>query len=269
MPLWSRQDQTSGPYSTSESSRWAEEVAMMPTLRTLAREGGDPVDSSMPTPTTSTAVDDTLPAPVVQARNASFSVRRKRKSARFGGFAVHWARLKRRVGTGTTPSSSCSIVGGGATESSYAHRMEAQSDGEEVNEVVVDRVWSEEIKSSISHSDYVTSPEKSGCSHLNGPSTSDHDSLHREGFWNLSSTLVILRWRAWPAVVKFFSSSFADETSEQNYAQVNRHLSTSYTSDVLPGELVHEKISRRVGITLAYLQLGPWMHFRCTSTPCL
>jgi hypothetical protein len=189
----------------------------MPTLRTLAEKGRSPSNAGMPTPATSTAVDNTLPAPVL-ARNTSYSIGRKRKSARFGGLAVHWARLKRRVGTGTAPSSS-SVVGDSAAESSYTRRMEAHSDGEEVNEVVVDRVWSEEIKSSVSHSEHGATPEKSGSSHHIGPSSSDH-SLHHEGLQNLSSHLVILRWRVWPVIVKFFSSSFADEDSEQHYAQV-------------------------------------------------
>lgn len=104
--------------------------------------------------------------------------------------------------------------------------MEAQSDGE-VNEVVVDRVWSEEIKSSVSHSEQGATPEKSGSCHPIGPSASDHDSLHNEGFWYLSSHLVILRWRAWPVIVKFFSSSFADENFEQHYALENWFIKKS------------------------------------------
>jgi osomolarity two-component system, sensor histidine kinase SLN1 len=225
----------------------------MPTLRTLAEKGRNSSNAGMPTPATSTAVDDTLPVPVL-ARNPSFSIRRKRKSARFGGFAVYWAKLKRSVGTGTAPSSS-SVVGDSAAESSYTRRMEAHSDGEEVNEVVVDRVWSEEIKSSVSQSEHGATPEKSGSSHPMGPSSSDHDSLYHEGFWNLSSHLVVLRWRAWPFIVKFFSSSFADEKSEQHYAQVWQTFQPvmllTYHSYTI-GELVHKKISCYVGFALAY-----------------
>lgn len=213
MLFWSRQDQTPGYLNSS--SRWTEEVAM-PTLRTLAEKGRDSSNTCMPTPATSTALD-TLPVPVL-ACTTSFSIRHKRKSARFGAFAVYWAKLKRRIGTGTAPSCS-SVVGDSAAESCYTRRMEAQSDGE-VNEVVVDRVWSEEIKSSVSHSEQGATPEKSGSCHPIGPSASDHDSLHNEGFWYLSSHLVILRWRAWPVIVKFFSSSFADENFEQHYALV-------------------------------------------------
>lgn len=190
----------------------------MPTLRTLAEKGRTSSNAGMPTPATSTAADDSLPVPVL-AHNTSFSFRRKQKSTRFGGLAVHWAKFKRRVGTGTAPSSS-SIVGDSAAESSYTRRMEAPLDDGEVDEVVVDRVWSEEIKSSVAHSDHGATPEKAGSSHPIGPGSSDHDSLHHEGLMNLSSRLVILRWRVWRVIVKFFSSSFADKNSEQHYAQV-------------------------------------------------
>jgi osomolarity two-component system, sensor histidine kinase SLN1 len=194
----------------------------MPTLRSLVEKSRNSSNAGMPTPATSTAVDDSLPIPVL-ARTTSFS-NPKRKSARFGGFTVYLAKLKRRIGTGTAPSSS-SVVGDSAAESSYTRRMEARSEGEEVDEVVVDRVWSDDIKSSISHSEYGPTPEKAGStSHPIGPSVSDHDSLRHEGFWNLSSHLVILRWRVWPVIVKFFSSSFADEKSEEHYAQVWKTL---------------------------------------------
>ena len=191
----------------------------MPTLRTLAEKGRTSSNAGMPTPATSTTVDGSLPVPVLAHNNTAFSIRRKRKSTRFGGLVVHLVRLKRRIGTGTAPSSS-SIVGDSAAESSYTRRMEVPLDGEEVNEVVVDRAWSDEIKSSVTHSEHGATPEKAGSSHPIGPSPSDHDSLHHEGLMNFSSRLVILGWRAWPVIVKFFSSSFADENSEQHYAQV-------------------------------------------------
>jgi osomolarity two-component system sensor histidine kinase SLN1 len=92
-------------------------------------------------------------------------------------------------------------------------------DTEEVNEVVVDRVWSEDVKTSLTHSELAPSPEKLG-SYPVGPSASDNESVHHGTFWTLSSHLVVLRWRLWPAIVHFFSSRFADEKSEQHYAQV-------------------------------------------------
>lgn len=129
--------------------------------------------------------------------------------------------FKRRLGTGTAPSSS-SLIGESAAESSYTKRMEgaARGDEDEVNEVVVDRIWSEDIKSSTTHSEHGASPEKSGASHPVGPSNSDHESLAPEGFWNAWSPIVFFRWRFWPVIVEIFSSRFPDEKSEQHYAQV-------------------------------------------------
>jgi osomolarity two-component system sensor histidine kinase SLN1 len=219
MPFWSTQDQSAG---YSASSKWTEEVSMPTLRRTFAEKGHVDSSTSMPTPATSTAVDS-LPIPVLQNTGThSVSSRRKKKSARIGGLSVHWAKFKRRVGTGTAPSSS-SLIGESAAESSYTRRMEAsanQGDSEEVNEVVVDRIWSEEIKSSVSHSEHGASPEKSGGSHPIQPSSSDHDSVAQEGFWGLTTPLIFLRWRLWPVIVEIFSSRFVDDKSEQHYALV-------------------------------------------------
>jgi len=136
--------------------------------------------------------------------------------------------------------------------------------------VVVDRIWSEDIKSSITHSEHGASPEKSGGSHpAGGPSTSDHESLGPEGFWNTFSPIVLLRWRIWPAIVELFSSSFADEKSEVHYAQVWRHTLEALCSDTFPnlGKLVHQKIPCIVGVAVAYSQLGSWLYFCQASIP--
>lgn len=168
-----------------------------------------------------TNVDDLLPPPVLQT-NAGINHTR-RKSARFGCLAEHWAKFKRHIGTGTAPSSSSQIAES-AVENSYIQRMEmAQEDGA-VDEVVVDRVWSEDIKSIESHSDQGASP---GESHQVNPGGSDHESLVYEGFWSLWPPLANIRWRAWPFIMEIFSSRFIDEKSEQRYAQVSQLQLTS------------------------------------------
>ena len=174
--------------------------------------------SSLPpdnTPTPSlTKAEDLLPPPVLQTTNHTRQMRRK--SARFSGFAVHWARFKRRLGTGTSPSSSSQIAES-AADNSYTPRIEiAQEDGT-IDEVVVDRVWTEEIKSVESQSDHGATP---GESHQFNPGGSDHESLVYEGFWSMWPPLAIIRWRAWPFIMEIFSSRFIDEKSEQHYAQV-------------------------------------------------
>lgn len=164
-----------------------------------------------------TKVDDLLPPPVLQT-NAGINHTR-RKSARFGCLAEHWTRFKRHIGTGTAPSSSSQIEEGGV-ENSYIQRMEMVQEDGAVDEVVVDRVWSEDIKSIESHSDLGASP---GESHQVNPRGSDHESLVYEGFWSLWRPLANIRWRAWPFIMEIFSSRFIDEKSEQRYAQVSQH----------------------------------------------
>lgn len=98
---------------------------------------------------------------------------------------------------------------------------------EPVDEVVVDREWSVEIKSSsVTHSEHGASPEKSGGSNHIGGTNTDHDSaVHNvEGFWGMWVPLTYLRWRIWPSVYAFFWSSFIDEKSEQHYKKENWFL---------------------------------------------
>jgi hypothetical protein len=92
-----------------------------------------------------------------------------------------------------------------------------------VDEVVVDRNWSDEIKSSVSLSEQDISLDRPPGHHLTtGPST-DRDSVavHTSGFWGLCTPLVILRWRLFPAIVEFFSPRFLNEKSELHYVKEN------------------------------------------------
>lgn len=266
MPFWSSQDQSAG---YSASSKWTEDVSM-PTLRKTQAEIGHS-GSSNATPATSTAVDS-LPIPVLQNTGThSVASRRKRKSARINGLSVHWAKFKRRVGTGTAPSSS-SLIGGSAAESSYTRRLERNAglgDNDEVNEVVVDRIWSEEIKSSTTHSEHGGSPEKSGGSHPIQPSNSDHESLVQEGFWGLVTPLIYLRWRLWPAIVKIFIPRFVDKKDEQQYSQVRYKQITDPSLTLIrhTGELVPQEISRLSCCPLVNSELGAWLCIREANFP--
>ncbi|KAG5644869.1 hypothetical protein DXG03_007510 [Asterophora parasitica] len=198
----------------------------MTSLRKLSQKSDSSMTARIATPVTSKALEDSLPPPVL-ANSNSISIRRKKK-ARVGGLAVHWARFKRRVGTGTAPSSS-SLVGESTGESNNYLRREGplQDDGGEVDEVVVDRIWSEDIKSSTTHSEHGASPEKSGGSHPMGQSASDRGSLAPEGFWSTFRPIVFLRWRLWPKFAKIFVTRFADEKSEAQYEQENWFMKKS------------------------------------------
>lgn len=167
------------------------------------------------------AVDDALPLPAL-----SKSVTRPPEALHpRDAVVVLWTKFKRRLGTVQAPSST-SVV----NESTESHVVDmpdvsAQNDDDVVDEVIVDRVWSEDFTTSATPSDHAGSPEKSGGSHPGGRSTSDHESLHGiEGVGGVPSISVLFRWRIWPAIVKFFNSSFADPKSEANYAQVRQSL---------------------------------------------
>ena len=177
------------------------------------------LSDSFPMPNTPTKVDDLLPPPALQ--NNAHTRRMHHKSTRFDGLAIHWAKFKRRIGTGTAPSSS-SQIGESGVENSYIQRMGMTPDNDAIDQVVVDRVWSEETKSIESHSDHGVAPEKSGESHQYNPGTSDRESLVYEGFWSMWPPLSIIRWRTWPFIMEIFSSRFIDEKSEQHYTQVSQ-----------------------------------------------
>ncbi|KDQ26517.1 putative Tco5 histidine kinase [Pleurotus ostreatus PC15] len=207
MPFWTR-----STVSSVASTKWTEDVALQCAEKAL--------DTSVKTTTPSDG--PTLPPPAISNGNGSAS--RKRKSARVGvSFSVHWEKFRRRIGTGTAPSTS-SILNESAADSSIlqpTHCYRYEDEDVDVDDVVVDRIWSEELKSSVSHSENGVSPEKSGDSH---PQTavSDHESIvPHGGFWASSTALIILRWRVWPAVKDFFDSKFTDEKSEQHYVQEN------------------------------------------------
>ena len=141
------------------------------------------------------------------------------------GLRVYWTRFRRRLGAGTAPSTS-SLVDSSAQGSNDGLRSDTQGgrqgeDEAEVDEVVVDRNWSDEIKSSVSLSEQNISLDRPG-GHVTGPNT-DRDSvaLHTGGFWGVCTPLIILRWRVFPAIVDFFSTKFPNKKSEQHYVKEN------------------------------------------------
>jgi hypothetical protein len=160
------------------------------------------------------------------------------KRTRVGGLQlkVRWARVRRRLGTGTAPSSSSAIndsTTGGHSSFQHGFRRRTRDDTEkadgegadgegdedgtdQLDEVVVDREWSDEIKSSVAHSEHGGTPEKSGSHHMPGTSV-DRESFatHIENVW--LRPFIILRWRVWPMLVEFFQTRFYDEKAENHY----------------------------------------------------
>lgn len=167
-----------------------------------------------------------LPPPVVAA-STPYNRQRTIRIDGGRGLHVHWTRFRRRLGAGTSPSTS-SLVEDSAPSSSVGPRGDPTrgsqcDDNVEVDEVIIDRNWSDEIKSSVSLSEQDISLDRPGGHHpTTGPST-DRDSvaLHTNGFWGLCTPLVILRWRLFPALVEFFSPKFLNEKSELHYVKEN------------------------------------------------
>ncbi|KAI0664325.1 hypothetical protein C8Q70DRAFT_905421 [Cubamyces menziesii] len=179
-----------------------------------------------------------LPPPVLQHDDGQSTGRRSRtkKNARVhGGLRVHWDRFVRKLGSGTAPSTSSNFDESVGDSSGYPRSRQGHSaypepaDDQEVDEVVVDREWSDEIKSSsVTHSEHGGSPEKSGSNHHAGTNT-DRDSfaVRPDGFWGSCRLLIVLRWRVWPATYSFFCTHFVDEKSEMHYNKENWFLRKS------------------------------------------
>ncbi|KAH8077880.1 hypothetical protein BXZ70DRAFT_1002843 [Cristinia sonorae] len=168
-----------------------------------------------------------LPAPAVQSSISHGRNGKTRKSARINGsFRMRFDRLFRRLTAGTAPSTSSNIDESIGESSGYNRsrigniRQLPEDPDEPVDEVVVDREWSVEIKSSsVTHSEHGATPEKSGGSNHVGGTNTDHDSAihHVGGFWGLCGPLIYIRWRIYPNIHSFFWSRFLDEKSEQHY----------------------------------------------------
>jgi len=230
------------PQSSSHSNRFGDK-------QTRASNG-----TTLPTSSSSTAVENlVLPLPVTQRGSTLTQDRRIRQKPRFG-WRVYWIQFKRRIGTGTEPSSS-SAVGESATEGSYSRRLAEHLGGDHVDEVVVDRAWAEEIRTSTTpHSECGITPEKT-------PSQ-QHDQTSNDGTSVISSrlrkSLAIIRWQTWPFIMKVFSSRFPDEKTERHYAQVSFYATSiiSYHSPNLLGNLVFEEVSSTMGVFVVNCQLG-------------
>jgi len=218
MPLWPNKSQTL--VSRRTPSTWTETVAIA-TEKTC-------IDPHTVQSARSTVVDDSLPLPVQACVNNSVSRRRGGWGPCTSTLAASWVRFKRRLVPETVPSAPSCIEGTLAGSTSL--RVDGPSrgyggDGEEVDEIVVNRTWSEELKGSasrsITHSDLGTSPEISDETCL-ATSLRDRESLASRRDWTIRSPLVFLRWRLWPIFVELFCPKFENEKSEQNYSQVRQ-----------------------------------------------
>ncbi|TFK48812.1 hypothetical protein OE88DRAFT_1663992 [Heliocybe sulcata] len=165
----------------------------------------------------------TLPVPVLQSAMTSSSRQRQKKARIEGGLKVHWERFRKRMGTGTAPSTSEQPDESATAGSSVrAGRFVHLDDVDEVDEVVVDREWAgRDPKTSVTHSEGAeNTPEKSGGSqHMFGQGTNtDVDSfVVYTGFWARYGALAFLRFGLWRSIHNFFWVTFEDKKSETHY----------------------------------------------------
>lgn len=218
MPSWLRR------ITGFDASKWSDEENLGSPLRiSMGEKTQDFNKSGMPTPATSTAVDHILPPPAVHPHD---SPRTRAKAARLS-FGAYWMRLKKQLGAGVAPSNS-SLIGDSAADNNLARRTEQPLDEEgEVDEIVVDRVWSEEIKTSESPSEHggnIPPLDKSVIGQTGqtvAGNVSDQESVIHDNFWRIWTPLVIIRYKFYPTLREFFFTRFGDEKSEGHFAQVH------------------------------------------------
>ncbi|KAF9649944.1 hypothetical protein BDM02DRAFT_3093963 [Thelephora ganbajun] len=160
--------------------------------------------------------DQWLPPPAIAKQYSIDCQVRKQTKFSQSRFRVRWNNFTRRLVHGTAPSTS-SVPDGSTVDGS--HRMWEPPPGQpddEVDEVVVDRVWFEE-RGPSTETESVTPIEKYGDNPTGGTNTDRESLAVVEGFWAKSTLLIILRWRIWPALLGFFLLRFIDEKSEAHY----------------------------------------------------
>ncbi|KAI0296554.1 hypothetical protein B0F90DRAFT_1636279 [Multifurca ochricompacta] len=169
--------------------------------------------------------DSDLEAPVLPLPVAALdSTRQRAKATRIDGIRVHWARFRRRLGS--DPSLATSIVEDPLVGKNVDFRADSHTgfpceDEMEVDEVIVDRNWSDDIKSSVSLSEQNISLDRSGGLPIALSTDRDSVAMHTNGFWSLCTPLIILRWRLFPAIINFFSPKFPNKKSELHYVKEN------------------------------------------------
>lgn len=187
-----------------------------------------PLSKLSPSPLT-TAL---LPPPVTDDSSSPTKRSKSKKNARVTtDLRLHWEKFRRRFAAASAPSTSSQIDDSTSesntlSKSTQPNPTPLDDPDDLLDEVIVDREWSNDIKSSSNHSDHGPSPDKSGGSnHLPGTNT-DHESftLHLDGFWAKAPFLIYLRWRLWPAISSFFLQQFVDQKSEAHYTKENWFL---------------------------------------------
>lgn len=127
-----------------------------------------------------------------------------------------WDNFKAHIGTGAALSSDSATGEPDEVREGYKlHLLDANS----VDEIVVDRNWADDFKSSVT-SEHGGNEKSGGGSHPTHTGDTDQISVVEDGFWDSWALLAMLRWRTWPVIMEIFSSRFVDEKAEWHFCQV-------------------------------------------------
>lgn len=169
--------------------------------------------------------DPILPPPVVLSPASRGSGRRKRiriQESATQTLKTQWDRLLRKFGAGTAPSASSvdfdaeSVGEPGSVYGHYKPEWQRLEAADEIDEVVVEREWGEDVRASSVHSGH---GEKSGSGQQGLTSGGDADSLavlHDDAHCS-NPIFAYLRYRLFAAIKSFFVTDFIDEKSEEQY----------------------------------------------------
>ena len=163
-----------------------------------------------------------LPTPAT-AKSIPSRPRGNSKSVQIrGGFRSHWAAFRKKVASGTPPSTSSSSPDDSTGTSSYIQKPQGSVPCEQddyVDVVVVDRVWGEDPKWSTKSDSNPPLEDARVENKLGSINTDSGSSDSGAGFWVSSPILFFFRWRIWPLIWGFFWLRFADQKFEAHYAK--------------------------------------------------
>jgi osomolarity two-component system, sensor histidine kinase SLN1 len=169
-----------------------------------------------------------LPIPVVQTRTRSSQRNRTRR-----GLSSCWELIKKRIWTVESQSTTTSTgrdtnndfdkVDEDKFQSTLSHRELADEPEAEVDEVVVDRIWSDDPKSSVSqyHSGQSEESEVDERARASLSLSVEQFDIHAESVKGVLSPFAAVYSLAWPIFKRFFSLHFHDETTEAKYREEN------------------------------------------------
>ncbi|KAK0466941.1 uncharacterized protein EV420DRAFT_655987 [Desarmillaria tabescens] len=222
-------------WSKAHSSKWAEDVA---------NAGSN-----------DKTISGTLPIPVL-------STPRARQRTILKPFKALLKHFRRRLAPPTSRSMMDALDQAVNYPLDLSPPLEDEKD--EIDEIVVDRCWSEEYASSSHSSDVADSTSGFGeFEERNSTSAS-----HRAGFWASCKPLVFIRWRLWRCLRDFFDPRFENPVVELDYEKEVWEVSKSlalWASIFFIGNWLMAVLSIPTPTVLAdkifYFAIGPVLTF--------